>query len=231
MDGVVVIDKPKGLTSHTVVQKVKRIYGAKKAGHTGTLDPLATGVLPVCLGKATKLAGMLMEGVKEYEVTILLGTKTDTYDIEGNVLATEEVPDGISEKVNEILPEFRGEIEQKPPYFSAVKYKGKPLYKWAREGRFIDVDSRKVEIKRFDIEHNNGKIIKARIVCSKGTYVRSLCHDLGVKLGVGACMFELRRISTGRFHIENSVTFDQLHSFTPEQRLEKKVFTKIDLLC
>ena len=139
LEGVVVVDKPRGLTSHDVVSRVKKIYKAKKAGHSGTLDPLATGVLAVMINDATKLSDRLMSGDKEYEVEILFGLKTTTYDIEGDCLEKGDLPDCLDSEVRKLLPQFLGEIDQVPPYYSAVKYQGKPLYKWAREGKYIDL--------------------------------------------------------------------------------------------
>jgi len=223
MDGLVIIDKPKGLTSHDVVQRVKRIFSAKKAGHTGTLDPIATGVLPVCLNKATKLSNQFMAGDKEYEVEILLGTSTDTFDTEGEIVETNEVDESLLKNLDNIIDEFRGDILQKPPYFSAVKHKGKPLYRWAREGKFIDLPPRQVTVKAFDIiDVKDGKIY-ARIRCSKGTYIRSICHDLGQKLGIGACMSGLRRTETGGFRIDKSIKLIDLEGLESVDELVGKI--------
>lgn len=212
IDGVVIVDKPGGITSHTVVQKVKRLFRARKAGHTGTLDPLATGVLPICINKATKYANVFMEGDKEYEVDILLGVATTTYDIEGDVINKGDIPDDVLGRIEKALPEFRGTIEQVTPYFSAVKYKGRPLYSWARQGRFIDLPPRRVEVGEFEIRSFDGVVLAARVVCSKGTYVRSLCHELGIKIGCGACVKGLRRLATGRFRIKDAVPLERLEA-------------------
>lgn len=225
MDGVVIVDKPKGITSHAVVQIIKRIYNAKKAGHTGTLDPIATGVLPVCLNGATKSSTELMASDKEYEVAILLGVTTTTYDTEGDIVGRSAVPEGVLDEVNQLLPEFRGYIKQKPPYFSAIKHKGRPLYKWARQGEFINLPPRMVEIKKFEIEDFNSLILFARVVCSKGTYIRALCHDLGKRLGCGACMKGLRRIAAGRFHIRDSVSVSRLEALRGDEKLWEYVMS------
>lgn len=218
IDGVVIIDKPSGITSHDVVQRVKRIYNAKKAGHTGTLDPLATGVLPICLNKATKIAGQLMSGKKEYSVVMQLGITTDTFDTEGKILSKKEIDVIDINSLSKAVLELSGTIEQKPPYYSAVKYRGKPLYKWAREGQFIDVAPRTVEVEKFQVEKVEKDLVSARVVCSKGTYIRTLCSDLGEKLGTGACMISLRRISTGPFHIKDAILLENLTDSMDRER-------------
>lgn len=210
MDGIVIIDKPKGFTSHDIVQRVKKALCVKKAGHTGTLDPLATGVLAVCLNSATKLVSRLMDGMKIYEVEILFGTTTDTYDVEGKILSKNDVSPNLEKLIRAELPKFTGSIMQVPPFYSAIKYKGKPLYKWAREGEFIQVSPREVTIEKFKLISVENNIAKAKIVCSKGTYIRSICHDLGVNLGFGACMQNLRRLETSGFCIENSHSIDEI---------------------
>lgn len=212
MDGVVIIDKPKGITSHTVVQRVKKACDAVKAGHSGTLDPMATGVLPVCLDGATRLASDLILGDKEYDVVIRLGIDTTTYDMEGDVVAMRDLPADIEERVRAVIPEFIGEIDQVPPYFSAVKYRGKPLYKWARKGKLIDLPPRKVLINSINVSKIESGRIYAHVRCSKGTYIRSLCSDIGKRLGVGACMEELRRVRCGQFHISDAICLHVLES-------------------
>lgn len=211
-EGIVVIDKPKGPTSHDIVQEVKRIFGATKAGHTGTLDPLATGVLVVCLEGATKLVSKFMEGDKEYLVTMQLGVTSDTFDTEGQVKAGSEIPADVRDRIKKALPHFTGEIMQVPPHYSAVKFEGKPLYKWAREGRLIDLPPRPIEIKEFEIESLEQNLLRARVRCSKGTYIRALAHDLGAKIGCGAIMKELRRTATGPFNINDSNMLEELEA-------------------
>jgi len=202
MNGIVVIDKPLGKTSHDVVMDVKKALGVKKAGHTGTLDPLATGVLPVCINEATKLAPFFSLDTKEYHVTMLLGVQTDTQDIEGRIIASVEPPPiGLSE-IKNVINRFIGKIEQTPPRYSAIKFRGKALYKWARNGIHIDAQPRMIEIHSIDILELKLPYVIFNVSCSKGTYIRSLCSDIGDALGCGACLSELRRMRSGRF-VEN----------------------------
>ncbi len=198
MNGVVVIDKPAGKTSHDVVKDVKKALGVRKAGHTGTLDPLATGVLPVCINEATKLAPFFSLDTKEYRVTMLLGVKTDTQDIEGKVTASAEPQAGSGEIVH-VLNGFVGKIEQIPPRYSAVKFRGKSLYKWARKGVSVELHPRRVEISNIEILEVKMPYVTFNVSCSKGTYIRSLCSDVGDVLGCGACLAALRRMRSGRF--------------------------------
>ncbi len=198
MDGIVVIDKPAGLTSHDVVTKVKRILGARKAGHTGTLDPMATGVLPVCLNEATKLAQFLSVDNKTYLATMLLGVRTDTQDIEGQVV--EKSDKVVSEDaVREALGSMLGKIQQVPPAYSALKHQGKPLYKYARQGEFPEIAARTVEIFSLKVRDVSFPRATFEVSCSKGTYIRTLCYDVGNILGCGACLSDLRRLQSGFF--------------------------------
>ncbi|MEN6330652.1 MAG: tRNA pseudouridine(55) synthase TruB [Smithella sp.] len=198
MNGVVVIDKPAGFTSHDVVSQVKKMLGAKKAGHTGTLDPMATGVLPVCLNEATKLAGFLSDDNKEYLATMLLGVKTDTLDTEGKIVGQSD--NVVSDhEIETTLGRMVGKIKQIPPAFSAVKYCGDPLYKWARKGVMIEAAPREVEIRHIFIKDISYPRVTFQVACSKGTYIRSLCADVGELLGCGACLSGLRRIRSGFF--------------------------------
>lgn len=223
MNGAVIIDKPAGKTSHDIVQQVKKILGARKAGHTGTLDPMATGVLPICLNEATKLAGFLAASEKEYRATMLLGVKTDTMDIAGKVIATSnEMPE--QKEICVVINKMTGKTKQVPPAYSAVKHRGEPLYKWARKGIFPDASPREVEI--FDIEVENICLpqVTFRIVCSKGTYIRVLCADMGEKLGCGACLHSLRRLRSGAFSEEMGVSPERikdelLRGFVPMEQL------------
>jgi len=198
MNGVLVMDKPAGQTSHDVVAQVKKTLGVKKAGHTGTLDPLATGVLPVCLNEATKLAGFLTGEDKEYRATMLLGVKTDTMDIEGKMISQsgQVVPD---DKIRMVISRMTGKIQQIPPAYSAVKYQGQPLYKWARKGILLDVKPREVLIHSIVVEDISFPSVTFRVACSKGTYIRTLCSDIGDALGTGACLSGLRRLQSGIF--------------------------------
>jgi len=198
MDGIVVIDKPAGLTSHDVVSEVKRILGAKKAGHTGTLDPMATGVLPVCINEATKLAQFLSAEKKTYLATMLLGVQTDTQDTEGKVTQKSDrvVPE---EDIREALGRMVGKIKQVPPAYSALKHKGKPLYKYARAGEFPEISAREVEIFSLNVRDISLPYVTFDISCSKGTYIRTVCSDVGNALGCGATLSGLRRLQSGFF--------------------------------
>lgn len=198
MDGIIVINKPAGRTSHDIVYEVKKTVGAKKAGHTGTLDPLATGVLPICINEATKIAQYLTQDDKEYRATMQLGIRTDTLDIEGNITGRSE-PDVTREDVEKALGRMTGLIEQSPPVFSAVKYKGKALYKWARQGISVQAGARTVEIQRIGVTDFSPPYVTFEVACSKGTYIRSICSDAGEMLGCGACLTELERTRSGAF--------------------------------
>ncbi|MDQ5984681.1 MAG: tRNA pseudouridine synthase B [Syntrophus sp. SKADARSKE-3] len=204
MNGLVIVDKPAGMTSHDVVSIVKKTLGVKKAGHTGTLDPLATGVLPICLNEATKLAQFLTSDTKEYRATMFLGVETDTLDIEGQVLSR-KTPNSDAGHIERVLAGFIGKTVQRPPAYSAVKYKGKALYKWARKGVVVDSPSRHVEIFRLDVEDVSLPYVTFTISCSAGTYIRSICDDAGRVLGCGACLAALRRLRSGDFHIDKAV--------------------------
>jgi len=198
MNGVVVIDKPAGLTSHDVVSEVKKILGARKAGHTGTLDPLATGVLPVCINEATKLAQFLSSENKTYSATMLLGVRTDTQDTEGKITETSDKI--VSEEdIRLALGRLVGKLKQIPPAFSALKLKGKPLYKYARAGEFPEVAARDVEIFSLNVKNITFPYVTFEISCSKGTYIRTVCSDIGDELGCGACLSGLRRLQSGFF--------------------------------
>jgi tRNA pseudouridine55 synthase len=211
MNGIVVIDKPSGKTSHDVVEGVKKALSVKKAGHAGTLDPMATGVLPVCLEEATKLVQFLSTDTKDYTATMLLGVKTDTQDVEGKIIARDD-PYVIREDIEDILIRFVGETEQVPPRYSAVKYKGKPLYKWARRGITIEPPPRVIEIYDIKIDEVNLPYVTFRVSCSKGTYIRSLCSDIGEMLGCGACLASLRRTRSGSFLEASAIPLDALEN-------------------
>ena len=206
--GVLVIDKPAGMTSHDVVMKVRRMLGVRKVGHTGTLDPMATGVLPLCIGGATKIARFLESGEKEYRATIRFGVETDSYDAEGQVVVEKETKGIAREAVIEALEQFRGKIKQVPPMFSAVKIGGTPLYKLARKGITVKRDPKEVEISRIDVEEFEMPFLTLSITCSKGTYIRSLSHDLGKAVGCGAHLVKLRRTRSGYFTVQNASTLD-----------------------
>ena len=209
MNGVVLIDKPSGKTSYDIVAIIKRISGIKKVGHAGTLDPLATGVLPICLNEATKLVQFLMLNHKEYRATLLLGTGTDTLDIEGKIIAQSE-PSVSKDDVKAALNLFIGRVEQIPPRFSAIKYKGRPMYKWARAGYKLDPPPRMVEIHKIEMIAMDLPYVTFEVSCSKGTYIRSLCLDIGEKLGYPACLAKLRRTRNGRFFEDQAVSIEGL---------------------
>ena len=208
--GVINIHKEKGYTSHDVVAKLRGIVGQKKIGHTGTLDPDATGVLPVCLGKATKLCDMLTDKNKTYETVMLLGKVTDTQDISGTVLHETSTDMLDEESVKETILSFVGDYMQVPPMYSALKVNGKKLYELAREGVEVERKARPVTILDIEIKEINLPRVRMEVSCSKGTYIRTLCHDIGEKLGCGACMEELIRTRVSRFNLEDSLTLSQV---------------------
>ncbi len=210
LNSILVIDKPKGLSSTETVEKVKKILNIKKAGHGGTLDPIATGVLPIFLNNATKIAQIFLEGDKVYEGEFELGFVTDSYDITGEIIAKKEIHFLTKEQIQEVSNNFIGEIEQVPPPFSAAKYKGRPLYKYARDGIFIPKEPKKVIIKEFKILEKNGTKVKFYLHCSKGTYVRSLINSLGEKLGCGAVLTELKRLKKSIFTLDDAINLETL---------------------
>lgn len=224
IEGVLVIDKPEGPTSFDVVRAIRRATGIKKVGHTGTLDPMATGVLPVCLGKATKLVPYLQEGEKEYTGEMTLGITTDTDDITGQVISRDDKADSVSpEDVTTASAAFIGKIKQVPPIYSAVKLGGRPAYKLARKGEAVPVKPREVEIFQFEITSVNIPKIEFRAVVSKGTYIRSLVSDMGKKLGVGACLSSLRRTASGPFTLKDAVPLDALKEFDGENSIDDRI--------
>ena len=207
--GIIVIHKEKGFTSHDVVAKLRGILHMKKIGHTGTLDPDATGVLPVALGKGTKLVDLLTDKEKTYEAVLHLGIDTDTQDMSGTVL--EERPVNVTEEeVRKVLKSFVGEQLQVPPMYSALKVNGKKLYELAREGKTVERKARPVCFYEIEPLEFHLPLVKIRVTCSKGTYIRTLCHDIGEKLGCGGCMEELLRTRSGNFVWEDSMTLAQV---------------------
>ncbi len=209
MDGFIVIDKPAGMTSHDVVRAVRRGAGQKKAGHTGTLDPFATGVLPVALGEGTKAIPFLDETVKEYRAVMRLGAATDTQDCTGTVIRVGEWREITPEKVRETAPLFTGRLLQVPPMYSALKRNGVPLYRLARRGEEVARDARPVDIHELVIEEVALPDVSFRVRCSRGTYVRTLANDLGERLGCGAHLVALRRTMSGPFGIDAAVSLDR----------------------
>lgn len=218
LNGIIVINKEPGFTSHDVVAKMRGICGQRKIGHTGTLDPAAVGVLPVCLGSATKLCDLLADRDKEYMAELLLGVETDTQDTTGQILR--EHPVSVTpEQVRECVASFRGEIMQVPPMYSALKVNGKKLYELAREGREVERRARPVTIYELEILALRLPVVSLRVVCSKGTYIRTLCADIGEKLGCGGAMQSLQRTRVGGFCLRDAVTLGELQKLKDEQRL------------
>jgi tRNA pseudouridine55 synthase len=214
VNGVLLLDKPTGITSHTAVQRVRRLYGAAKAGHTGTLDPLATGLLPVCLGEATKFSHLLLEADKGYLASIRLDLTTSTGDLDGEVTARFPVH-ATRIEVEAVLKDFTGDILQTPPMYSAIKHQGQPLYKLARAGRELPREPRRIFIRSLVLVDLNGNELTVRVHCSKGTYVRVLAEDIGRKLGCGGSLSALRREAVGGFSLDSgAVTLEQLESLT-----------------
>jgi tRNA pseudouridine55 synthase len=229
INGAVVIDKPSGMTSYQVVEAVKRISGARKAGHTGTLDPLATGVLPVCVNEATKLVRFLANDDKEYQGTLLLGVRTDTFDTEGKVLSS-NAPLASRQQVEAVFGSFSGRLKQTAPLYSAVKVKGKALYKWARRGIAVAPPEREIEIYAIRMDGFSLPEVRFSLSCSKGTYVRSLCADIGDALGCGGCMSALRRTRSGIFALDRAVTLEGLAQWVQEGTLAEKMIPLAELL-
>ena len=244
INGVLLLDKATGISSNHALQRVKRLFQANKAGHTGSLDPLATGMLPICLGEATKFSQFLLDADKSYLVTIKLGIATDSGDSEGNIIATQDVPNLTLEKINSELDSFRGEITQIPPMYSALKHNGQPLYKLARQGIEIERKQRVITIKNLQIIEYDAinNILIIDVSCTKGSYMRTLAMDIGEKLQCGAHVIALRRLATGPYSqdsimhsIENITenSTDLLHSVTSMldnlPRLELTLQEAIDL--
>ena len=210
MDGIFNVNKPKGLTSHDVVSVVRRLARGARVGHAGTLDPLATGVLLICVGKGTRVVEYLMDSRKEYCAEIVLGATTDTYDAEGRVMKTAPGVSVSRKELQRALASFKGMIWQTPPKYSAIKLQGKPLYKLARAGIEVEPSPRQVEIHRIKLVAWESPVAVVDVECSKGTYIRSLAHDLGERLGCGAYLNNLVRLASGRFTIDDAVPLDQM---------------------
>ncbi len=214
INGIIVLDKAKGASSNACLQEVKRLFGAEKAGHTGALDPLATGVLPLCFGEATKISQFLLDSDKRYRTTVRLGVRTDTFDSEGAVISERAVDAVTRERVELELEQFRGDIEQTPPMYSALKHNGTPLYKLARAGQEVDRQARPVTIYALELlnytESDTGKTLELEIFCSKGTYVRSIADDLGEALGCGGHVTALHRLQAGAFDESQCVSIERL---------------------
>jgi len=220
VDGIFLLDKPQGVSSNYVLQGVKRIYGAAKAGHTGALDPLATGMLPITFGEATKFSQFLLDADKRYITTAKLGVRTDSSDADGEVIATAVIGEHVTkERIQALLDEhFSGEIEQVPSMFSALKHNGQPLYKLARQGVQVEVKPRTVIIREIHLLDFRGDEVDLDIRCSKGTYIRSIVEDLGLLLGCGAHVQALRRLDSGPYKADQMMTLEQLRSMAEMKR-------------
>lgn len=208
VDGIVLLDKPIGLSSNQALQRVRRLFRAAKAGHTGALDPLATGMLPLCLGEATKFSQFLLDADKRYITCIQLGKRTTTGDREGDVLTDLPVPELTDEALESVLDRFRGEIEQIPPMYSALKHEGKPLYEYARQGIVIERKRRRVTVTDLTLISRTADTLTLDIRCSKGTYIRTIGEDIGETLGCGAHLHSLHRVSTAGYLAENMLTLE-----------------------
>lgn len=210
MHGLLLIDKPSGLSSHDVVRQVRRLFKTRKVGHAGTLDPLATGVLPVAIGEGTKLLQFLLAEEKAYRATMRLGITTDTLDSEGTELTQTDIPSDVLTALPSLLKSFTGQIEQIPPMYSALKRNGVPLYKLARAGQVVEREARSVTIERLELLGTELPDVTIEVECTKGTYIRTLCADIGDAIGCGAHVVALRRLRTGQYPIERCLPLDQL---------------------
>jgi tRNA pseudouridine55 synthase len=210
MDGVLNLNKPAGMTSHDVVQRARALLKVKRIGHTGTLDPLATGVLVLCVGKATRIAQYLEAGEKEYRAVMRLGMTTDTLDAEGSVLETRSYTPPDQQTIIEVFQNFIGTIMQRPPVYSAVKIRGVPSYRLAREGRAKPLEPRPVKISSIELLAYDDPFVSIAVTCSKGVYIRSLCAEIGITLGMGAHLTGLERTRSGRFRLEQAITLQEL---------------------
>lgn len=219
LNGILIIEKEKGYTSHDVVAKLRGITKQKKIGHTGTLDPDATGVLPVCLGRATKVCDMLTDSDKVYEAILQLGLTTDTQDITGEVLSRQEISHLSIEEVTDVIHSFIGDYDQIPPMYSALKVNGQKLCDLARKGIEVERKSRKVTIYGIDITEISLPYVRMNVSCSKGTYIRTLCQDIGEKLGVGGCMSQLRRTKAAGFSIEQALKLSEIEALVQKQSI------------
>ncbi|ENP8451857.1 tRNA pseudouridine(55) synthase TruB [Vibrio parahaemolyticus] len=220
INGVILLDKPTGISSNDALQKVKRIYFAEKAGHTGALDPLATGMLPICLGEATKFSQFLLDSDKRYRVIAKLGERTNTSDSDGEVVETRPV-DVTLEKLEACIEKFRGESDQVPSMFSALKYQGKPLYEYARKGIEVPRESRKITVYEIILHRFEGDEVEMEVHCSKGTYIRTIVDDLGEMLGCGAHVTMLRRTAVAKYPYDKMVTLEQLNELLEQAHREE----------
>ncbi|RLZ10128.1 tRNA pseudouridine(55) synthase TruB [Acinetobacter sp. 2JN-4] len=218
LSGVFLLNKPLGISSNSALQKVRRLFNAQKAGHTGSLDPLATGLLPICLGEATKFSHYLLDSSKRYQTTVKFGQTTTTGDVEGEILQQREVPHLTLESIEQVLAQFRSDIQQIPPMYSALKRDGRPLYELARQGIEIEREARPVTIYDLTLVSFTEDSLTLDVTCSKGTYIRVLGEDIGEALGCGGHLTHLHRIQTGHFEINPDYTIEYLESLSQEQR-------------
>jgi tRNA pseudouridine55 synthase len=223
LDGGLLIDKPSGPTSHDVVDAIRRRFSVKKVGHAGTLDPAATGLLLILLGRATKLSEKLMSDDKVYSGTIKFGESTNSYDADGEVVSTRPVPPLTLEDLNCAAEAFRGDQMQVPPMVSAVKKDGVPLYKLARKGVEVERKPKLIHIYDFQFSSYSEPLAEFRVACTKGTYVRTIAYDLGEKLGCGAHLHTLRRVSSGKFHVKDAATLDEVLNLSRDQLQERVI--------
>ena len=228
MDGILVVNKPSDCTSHDVVSKIRRTYNIKKVGHTGTLDPLATGVLPILIGKGTKLSKYLINHDKEYISTIKLGIKTDTGDLEGKIIETKKILNVSKEEIEVVLNSFVGKSIQTPPIYSAIKINGKKLYEYARSGQEVEIPKRNIEIYKIELLEKTLDEIKFKVMCSKGTYIRSLCEDIAQKLNNIGTMSQLQRTMCGRFKLSDSINMNELQNIN---LVKSKIITAEELFA
>lgn len=229
VSGIILLDKPIGITSNTALQKVKRLFNANKAGHTGSLDPMASGLLPICLGEATKISGYLLDADKAYIGTCKLGIRTTTADAEGETIEQRPVPDLSEAMVNQVLAKFTGQIEQIPPMHSAIKQNGQPLYKLAHQGKEVERKARTVQIYSLELLNMTADELEIDLSCSKGTYVRTLAEEIGESLGCGAHLSALRRTRAGHFELAQASSLEELERLA-ENRAENEPETGFETL-
>lgn len=227
--GILLVDKPQGPTSHDIVDEIRKRFYIKSVGHCGTLDPMATGLLVLLIGKATKLSERLMGEDKEYEGTLTLGATTDSQDAQGEILSQTPVPPFTDEEIREAFESFKGDLLQTPPMVSAKKIAGVPLYKLARKGKEVERAPRLIHVYRIDLLRIALPEVDFKLLCTKGTYVRTICHDLGVKLGCGGHLSKLRRTASGSFRIENAAPLSDIKALTPSE-FQRRLIHPLDLL-
>ncbi|QJQ96510.1 MULTISPECIES: tRNA pseudouridine(55) synthase TruB [Halomonadaceae] len=229
INGVLLFDKPQGMSSNHALQRVRRLFQAQKAGHTGTLDPMATGLLPICFGEATKFSAHLLEADKVYRTRVKLGEVTDTGDAEGQVIERHAVPCYTGSDLERVLARFRGEIEQVPPMYSALKHQGRPLYELARQGKTIERAVRRVRVYDTRLLAQGDEVFDLEVACSKGTYIRTLAEDIGRELGCGAHITALRRLKTGPFVADDMYGLDSLEALVDQHQREARLLP-VDIL-